>query len=214
MDPESPLSALIQVTATAAIYLVLVRMLVVDLGALTWHDMGIRRIDREALGAFVGGAVYAAPAILATGLVAIALSGLLPIPPSPLPIGTDAAGIAANLVAAAVLAPLGEELFFRGYATSAWARVYSERRALVQGALFFAFVHVLGVTGSTAGEAIGAAATAFLARLPIALMLGWVFMRRGSLWASVGLHSTFNLVLVVIAILGGQMAGAGPALVR
>jgi membrane protease YdiL (CAAX protease family) len=214
MDPDSPVSALIQVMATATIYLALVRMLVVDVGAMTWIDMGIRRIDREALAAFAGGAIYAAPAILATGLVAIALSGFLPIPPSPLPIGTDAAGISANLVAAAVFAPLGEELFFRGYATSAWMRVYGGRRALIQGALFFAFVHVLGVTGSTAGEAIGAATTAFIARLPISLMLGWVFMRRGSLWASVGLHSTFNLVLVVIAILGGQMAGAGPALVR
>jgi membrane protease YdiL (CAAX protease family) len=213
-DPVSPLAALIAVTLTAIVYVGLVRLLVVDHGALTWAEMGIRRPGVPALGAFAGGAVLALPAILATGLVAVFLAAFLPLPPPPLPLGTDGPGILANLVAAAIVAPLGEELFFRGFATTAWRRVYGQRRALVQGALFFAFVHVLGVTGASAGEALGAAATAFVARLPISLLLGWVFLRRGSLWASVGLHATFNLVLLLLALAGSELAGSPPAIGR
>jgi membrane protease YdiL (CAAX protease family) len=212
LEAETPLTALITVAVTALVYLVIVRLLVVDHGALSWAEMGVRRPDGGAVAAFAGGALYAAPAVLATAGVVVALSGLLPLPPAPLPIGSDALGILANLLAAAVVAPLGEELFFRGYATTAWERGGGRRQALVRGALFFAFVHVLGVTGATASEAIGAATTGFLARLPIAFLLGWVFLRRRSLWASIGLHSTFNLVLVVLTIAGGELAGSGPAL--
>jgi membrane protease YdiL (CAAX protease family) len=205
-DAETPLTALATVTVTSIVYYVLVRLLVVDHGALSWSEMGVGQTGRAAIAELLTGAVYALPAILATGVVAVALSGVLPTPPAPLPLGADPVGILANLLAAAVVAPLGEELFFRGYATTAWERGTGPRRALVQGALFFAFVHVLAVTGATAAEAAGAAVAAFLARLPISFMLGWIFLRRGSLWASIGLHSAFNLALVVLAIAAG---GAG-----
>ncbi len=211
---ETPFAALVVVGVTSLLYLVIVRLLVVDLGALSWQEMGIRRPDRIALAAFLGGAIYAVPAIFATTILAVILSGLLPLPPAPLPTGSDALGIVSNIIAAAIIAPLGEELFFRGFATTAWERGNGPRQALVRGALFFAFVHILGVTGATAGLAIGSAATAFLVRLPIAFMLGWIFLRRGSLWASIGLHSTFNLVLVLLAILGSQLGGTAPALAR
>ena len=35
--------------------------------------------------------------------------------------------------------------------------------------------------------------------LPIALALGWLFVRRGSIYASIGLHATFNGFLLVLA---------------
>ena len=209
-DPQGPLAALVQVSATAVVYLIIVRLLVVDHGALSWREMGIGRPDRSAVAALSGGALYAVPAVFATAAVGLLLSGLLPLPPAPLPIGTDAPGIVANILAAVVVAPLGEEIFFRGYATTAWARGAGARQALVRGTLFFAFVHVLGVTGATAGEAVGAAATAFLARLPISFLLGWIYLRRGSLWASIGLHSSFNLILVLLAVLARDLGGVGP----
>ena len=43
-------------------------------------------------------------------------------PDSPLPPASDPAGLVLNLIAGAVLAPIGEELFFRGFATTAWVR--------------------------------------------------------------------------------------------
>jgi membrane protease YdiL (CAAX protease family) len=39
----------------------------------------------------------------------------------------------------------------------------------------------------------------FGSRIPIAVALGWLFVRRGTIWASFGLHAAFNAVLLVIA---------------
>lgn len=205
VDPTSPVAVLVQVVITALVYYILVRLLVVDLGALTWAEMGIGRLDRQAARSFGRGALYAVPAILVTAIVALLASTVLPIPPPPLPIRPDPVGAVSALLAAGVVAPIGEELFFRGYATTAWARGTGTRRALIQGSLFFAFVHILGVTGETAAIATGAAVSAFLGRLPIAFMLGYVFLRTRSLWASTGLHATFNTVLVLLALAAGGL---------
>ena len=70
---------------------------------------------------------------------------------------------------------------------------------LVRGAIFFAIVHVLAVTAPTFGEGVARAAIAFLGRLPISIALGWIFLRRRSLYASIGLHAAFNGALVLIA---------------
>ena len=106
-----------------------------------------------------------------------------------------------SLLAAAVLAPISEELFYRGFATTAWLRSYGPTRAIVQGGLFFAFVHVLTLGGPDFDHAAKTALVAFVARIPVALALGWLFVRRGSLAASVGLHATFNGVLVLLSAL-------------
>jgi membrane protease YdiL (CAAX protease family) len=36
-------------------------------------------------------------------------------------------------------------------------------------------------------------------------MLGYVFLRTRSLWASTGLHATFNTVLVLLALAAGGL---------
>ena len=66
-------------------------------------------------------------------------------------------------------------------------------------ALVFAFAHVLTIGGNNAGDAFGLAVVGFVPRIPVALALGWIFLRRGTVWASFGLHATFNGVLLVIA---------------
>jgi len=73
------------------------------------------------------------------------------------------------------------------------------RRGIVRGALFFALVHILTVSGGTAGEAIQLAIIGFTTRVPVALALGWLFVRRGSIWASFGLHASFNAILLILA---------------
>ena len=108
-------------------------------------------------------------------------------------------GFIVSFVAGVLVAPFGEEILFRGFATTAWARGMGARRALVVGSLFFAFAHVITVAGSTAGDALALAAVAFVGRIPIAFALGWLFLRRGSVWASFGLHAAFNGILLVLA---------------
>ena len=199
MEVDGPLGRLASVVVQALVYVALVRLLVVDTRALSWADMGIRRPDRAAVVQLVGGALWAAPVILLTIPVAAILGSIFPVTPvSPLPPAGEAMGFAINLLAGAVVAPIGEELLFRGFATMAWARDLGPRRALVRGALFFAIVHVLTISGSSAGEAAGLAIIGFASRIPVALALGWLFLRRGSIWAPIGLHAAFNGILIVI----------------
>ena len=128
------------------------------------------------------------------------LSRFVPeMPESPLPPTGETVGFALQLLAGAVIAPFGEELLFRGLATTAWVRDLGPTRGILRAAMLFAFAHVIGITGTTAGSAFALAAVAFLGRVPVALALGWLFVRRGSLWASFGLHATYNAILLTLA---------------
>jgi membrane protease YdiL (CAAX protease family) len=202
---DGPVGRLASVTLQALVYIGLIRLLVVDSGVLSWAEMGVRRFDRAALGELVAGALWAGPVILATWVVAAVLYLLFPVTPvSPLPPAGEATGFALNLVAGAIIAPVGEELLFRAFATTAWARSLGQRRALVRGALFFALVHILNIGGASAGEAIGLAVVGFAARIPVAVALGWLFLKRGSIWAPIGLHAAFNAILLIVGELAAR----------
>ncbi len=204
---DSPLGRLVSVVISALVYIALIRLLVVDAGALSWAAMGVHRFDGRAVRALVSGAIWALPVILATLPVAYLVSLLLPVTPtSPLPPTGDAGGFAVNLLAGAVIAPVGEELMFRGLATTAWVRGMGQARGIIRAAIFFALVHVLTLSGATAGEAFGLALAAFVTRVPVALALGWLFVRRGSIWAPIGLHAAFNAILLALA----EMAARSP----
>ncbi len=197
---SSPVAAVAAVSIQALIYVGLIRLLVVDAGALRWAEMGVRRLDRRALGELVTGAIWTGPVILVTLVVAAVLSQLIPVTPaSPLPPTGTVSGLLLNLIAGAIIAPIGEELFFRAFAATAWARDIGERRTVVRVALFFAVAHVLTIAGSDAQQAISLAIVAFVGRIPVAVALTWLFLQRRSIWVSIGLHATFNGVLLVIS---------------
>ena len=196
---DGPAGRLASVVVQALVYTGLIRLLVVDSGALTWAEMGLRRLDGRALVDLASGALWAGPVIFITAVLAAILGLLFPVTPvSPLPPTGDNLGFAMHLLAGAIVAPIGEELLFRAFATTAWARAIGDRRGLVRAALFFAVVHVRAISAGTAGEAFGLAVVGFAARVPVALALGWLFIRQRSIWAPIGLHATFNGVLLVI----------------
>ena len=196
---DGPLAALVSITIQVLVYVALIRLLVVDTGALSWAQMGVRRLGAGALGQIGSGAVWALPVIALTVPVVAILQSFFPVTPvSPLPPTGTAIGFAISLLAGVILAPFGEEVFFRGFATTAWVKAFGVRRGVVQAALVFAFAHVLTISGSGAEEAFQQAIVAFGARVPVALVLGWLFVRRGSIWASFGLHATFNGILLLI----------------
>lgn len=197
---DGPLGALLSVSIQALVYIALVRLLVVDTGALDWVAMGIKRLDPTALLEMGRGALWAVPVIVVTALVSGLLLRVFPVQPvSPLPPTGEPVGFAVSLLAGAIVAPLGEEILFRGFATTAWVRGFGRTRGLVVAALVFAFAHVLTVGGTNAGEAFGLAVVGFGSRIPVALALGWIFLRRGTIWASFGLHAAFNAILLVLA---------------
>ena len=200
IDVLGPVGAFLSIVLQGLIYAGLIRLLVTDTGALSWAEMGIRRLDRAAWLDMGFGAVWAGPVIVATIPVALVLQAIFKVvPDSPLPPDGETTGFVLNLITGAILAPLGEELLFRGLATTAWVRGMGSRRGIVRGALFFAVVHVLTVSGGSAGDAFGVAVTAFATRVPVSLALGYIFVKRGSIWASFGLHSAFNAILLILA---------------
>jgi membrane protease YdiL (CAAX protease family) len=197
---DGPFAALLSVALQAVVYIALIRLLVVDTGALGWREMGLRAPDLSAIGEMIGGALWAAPVIVATIPVSLILLAIFPVTPeSPLPPTGEAVGIALSLVAAALVAPFGEEVLFRAFATTAWVRGVGVRQGVLRAALVFAVAHVLTTSGTSAGDAFGLAVVGFGTRVPIALALGWLFVRRGTIWAPFGLHAAFNAVLLVIA---------------
>ena len=197
---DGPLGALLSVIVQAGVYITLIRLLVVDTGALDWRAMGIRAPDRRAIAEMIAGALWALPVIVATIPVALVLLAIFPVTPeSPLPPTGEPVGFTLSLLAGALVAPFGEEILFRAFATTAWVRGVGVRRGVIRAAILFAFAHVLTTSGTSAGDALGLAVVGFGTRVPIALALGWLFVRRGTIWASFGLHAAFNAVLLVLA---------------
>ena len=136
---DGPVGQLASVIAQSLVYAGLIRLLVVDTGALSWAQMGIRRFDRHAIAELAGGALWVLPVIPATSVLAFILVGITGVTPtSPLPPTGETSGLILQLIAGAVVAPLGEELLFRGFATTAWVNAVGYRSGLIRAALLFA----------------------------------------------------------------------------
>lgn len=105
--------------------------------------------------------------------------------------GQAAAVYLALWVGAAVIAPVAEELFFRGlvqtYLVNAWGRRW---RAVIVSSGLFALVH----TGQP---------YAMPALFALSLLLGFLYERRGALVWPIALHAVFNLKTLVWEALGG-----------
>ena len=203
-----PAAELLLVTIYAATYVAITRLLVIGTGALTWREIGFRGSGRWALSELAWGAVLAGPVILLTALLSTVLVTVFgTVPTSPLPPAGTPAGFLLNVVAGAIVAPIGEEILFRGVTTTAWVRSLGPRAGILRGALLFAAVHILLVSAAGFDEGARMAVVGFLGRLPVALVLGWLFIRRGSIWAPIGLHAAFNGILLVAAENAARLQG-------
>ena len=145
------------------------------------------------------------PVLVATLLLLGVLITLLGLtnqdiaPSSPVPAATSFLDRLFTLIAVAVVAPIGEEIFFRGFATNAWARSLTRHRAIVQAGLFFAFIHIINVDLGDPGTALRVALVAFAGRVPVSMALAWLYVRRRSIVASGALHSAYNGTLVILS---------------
>lgn len=94
-----------------------------------------------------------------------------------------AAGAALLALLAVVLAPLFEELFFRGFLFRGLARTWGwPLGAIVSGAIFGA-VHLQ--------------LTVFIPLFGLGVVLAWVYERTGSIWTAILLHAVFNGLSVI-----------------
>ena len=202
-EAAKPVGDLLAVVLQAAVFVGLVQLMVVAPGAISWRDMGLRIPRLRALSGLLTGAAFAVPTVFVTGVVASALVSLLgQVPPSPLPPTGTGVGTGLHLIAGAGIAPFAEEVVFRGAALTAWLRTTSPNAAIARSALLFAAAHAIGISGESFGQAFGLAVVASVVRLPVALALGWIYARTGTLWSSIGLHAAFNAILIVVSEAG------------
>jgi membrane protease YdiL (CAAX protease family) len=201
--PESQsLGALAAVAVTTLGYFATVWLFVVRAHALTWTAMGwpaswragTRTLAADALAGFALIVPTYIVTVLAGGVVAAALGVQLP---SALPAPRTVPDAIATVLAAVVIAPVGEEAFFRGFSLSAWRRDLGLRSALLRATLFFAAAHILNATAGSASEWLRIALLQFLVIVPIGYALGWLFARRGIV-ASIAGHMTFNGMAVLL----------------
>lgn len=214
VDVDRPVGFLLGLLAVAAAYLLVIWLFVVRGGAMRWSDMGWPTrawSGRRLLGDVGTSMLVMLPVTLGVLLWGGLLATILGVTaPDTLPEATDSGEALALVLAAAVVAPIGEEAFFRGFALTAWWRDLGPRPALVRSALFFAIVHILNIQvgPDEAAQGIGQAILSFLVILPLGLVLGWLFQRRGMVAAIAG-HVTYNgmlLVLVALASMSGATA--------
>jgi membrane protease YdiL (CAAX protease family) len=199
VDPGGPLGTAVSLGVTTVVFVGVVRVLVVGTGSLTWAEMGFSRQPAGIAADLGTGALLAVPVVVVELLLVSVMVSFVGTPASPLPPATSIGALVLNLLSAAILAPLGEEVFFRGYTTTAWARAVGARGAIVRGALFFSFAHITTLFATSFQTGLAAAVSQYVALLPAGLALGWVFLQRRSIWAAFALHGAYNALIVLLA---------------
>jgi len=143
----------------------------------------------RALGAGMGWGVLAWIVASAVTFLMVLLLERVGVPPVPGPAEQAINALEPWIVVPAivVVAPIAEELFFRGVAFNAWLRERGRRFAYIGSAALFATIHV-----------------SLVSLLPIFLLglaLAWVYRRTGSLLAPIAMHATVNGITVAFAML-------------
>lgn len=209
LDPDSPFGFLAGLIVVAGGYAAVVWLFAVRSGALSWADMGWPRRERGATGRLLRTAGVAIAVMLPTTVGVLIVGSLVGLllgvqPPSVLPIPRDPLESLAVAVGAAVVAPVAEELFFRGFALSAWLRDLAPRKAIVRSAAFFALIHIVNITSTSFAEGAAQALLQTVVIFPLGLVLGVLFLRHGMVGAISG-HVTYNTLLLGLLLLGSQM---------
>ena len=91
------------------------------------------------------------------------------------------------VLAVVILAPIAEEVFFRGVVFNAWLREHGRRWAIIGSSALFALIHA----------SVVAVVPIFL----LGLALAWVYQRSGNLLAPIAMHATVNGISVALALL-------------
>ena len=193
-------------------YLLSVHLFVVRTGALSWREMtGLTR-PRVAIGQLLAGVVGAVVLMVPVNLVLTLTAGLLAaaldaVPASPLPAVGSTADLLAITLALVVVAPIAEEIFFRGFAVRAWQRDLGPVRALVRSTLFFGLIHLIdpGAQAGSLREAVAVAVVLAVVYLPLGALFGWLYQRVGLL-AAIAAHASFNATTLLLAILAGRLS--------
>ncbi len=194
LDDDTDLA---NMTATVLAALVIIGILV---GWLTIYHRGWVRVMRlpqpgrwrsEILaGVLFGIGLYVVAVVFVGGILLIllnALSGEQVQAPEQVPQDLSAVGLILTSVYAIVIAPFGEELFFRGVLFRTLRDRYGLRIGLLGTAVAFGLIHF--IPGSAVDAALLMLVMAFTGAA-----LGYVYERRGTIVAPMAAHVTFNVI--------------------
>lgn len=168
---------------------------------------------RDWLGGFAAGIGAFVAVNVVLGLLVQALAALmgvdLPEPQEQLRRLAADPGLAPWVLGSAVLvAPVAEEVYFRGMLFQAVRRRHRALLAIAVSGSVFAVAHV-------AQEATGAAGLlVFALILPVGFFLGWLFEWRGTLAAPIAAHAGFNLATAAVLFVAASEGLLAAALVR
>lgn len=165
---------------------------------------GVRLLPSEhGVRTILIGLAASIPAWIAAALLGLALTQVLQLlgrEPQPGVVDQALAALdpAVLIVAIVVIAPIAEEVFFRGVVFNAWRREYGERRALLGSAALFATIHA----NTTSWDAlVGSLVVTVPIIFGLGIALATVYRRTGSLAASMALHAGFNGISLTLALL-------------
>ena len=124
-------------------------------------------------------------------IYAIVWIGIIGEPSANTDLGTDwessSIDIAFLILSVAIVTPIAEELFFRGYLLDAINRKHGDWTAIILSSILFGLVHIDPfVVGS-----------AFMG----GVIYGWIRMRTGSLLPSIACHMMWNMLALVLTYL-------------
>lgn len=98
--------------------------------------------------------------------------------------GANPTGMILLVIVAVIIAPVIEEVFFRGFLQQAFTKRFGLNRGLLLASLIFAIAHF-----------------EFQVLIPIfilSLLLGWMFIRSRSIWPGIIFHAVNNIMALVI----------------
>jgi membrane protease YdiL (CAAX protease family) len=158
-----------------------------------WGALGLRGFTGEMLGLGCGLMLLSFVFNMAYGLF-LALFGLR-IQPDLIPIFAQLSSPWPLLVGGALVAPLVEEIFFRGFVFGGLSRRYGWRRAALVSAALFALIHFTP--------------TAILPIFLLGCIFAYLYRRSGSLWPGILMHMATNTLALAAAYLlaSGKLPG-------
>ena len=191
-------SVSIQTNNTALMIFVIFQDLIIVVGAwlfsvmryrVGWERLGLRKFD-VAFGCLLSAAMFALS--YAIRFVYAFVAVLLGLQLSPQQVierlDTSVTGFPLTFLAAAVLAPVAEEIFFRGFLYGGLRRRIGVIGAMIASTLFFTALHF--------------SIDVFIPLFFLGLFLAWLYEKTGSLYPGILLHASNNaLALIALVIL-------------
>jgi membrane protease YdiL (CAAX protease family) len=162
-----------------------------------WNRLGLCKFSMPLGCALSAGLLIASYVVrLFYGLAAYALGFHLSQQEVLMRLETQGIGFLLTLFVAAVVAPMAEEIFFRGFLYGGLRGRIGIRRAMIVSALFFTALHL--------------SLELFLPIFVLGLFLAWLYEQTGSLYPGILLHAANNALSLLLLFLL-QAAGFTPS---